>query len=858
MQNDTLKHLKQNNPIGYIPFGITDHYIFTIQKNGIDVYDLKNLNYLKTLYIPIKTAEHTTTFNNNFYFIADNIIYRVDKDHKITQSNFFKNEKLHVKYIYPKNNGFYILSKLNETETIYFFKDDLKFENKFILPKLTYIQGSTIIDNQIWINTSKGSFVFNENGKLISSQLLFENLSISKIIKDKKDNYWFASVTDGIRIVPNLENQFYKISKNSLNKIIKKEDNFLIGTSNGEIIQSNNDFNSSKTIHKIRENVPTYYLYFDSISNNTIFSDKGFSLVRENKFDQSKNFDIALKEIVRLDDSYYAFASSNFVGLLKNPNAKKDSKSIWNSIFEKNQDVENNEIAVLLNNVRAKSISYDNNNQTLFFATNIGTFAFLNEKLFEIKLNKQPLYASKVFHIQNKNYAISTKGNLFEIDSDYKLQDLNQRLNIPDGGIEFAKNIQNKMYLVCNDVIYEYGENKLNKINLPVKTNLINDFYIDSNRLILLTSEGLLTINLNEQKQSNEYLFHIDKIYANNIPYDWKTKNKFDYNQNNINIAFSLLEYVNKSISIHYRINNEPWVLVDKNTRQLEFPSLAAGNYTLEFKIENTIYPEKINFEIVLPFWKKWWFYLIGSLFILSIAFAYFRFQSRLMKNKIKLLNEKIQLEKDLSKSVLTSIKSQMNPHFFYNALNTIQAYIFTNDKQKANYYLAKFSKLTRMILEMSEKETVSIQEEIQSIKLYLELEQMRFSDDFNYEIKISEEVLNSQIEFPPMLLQPYIENAIKHGLLHSKNKKTLIIEFNQTLNDLIISISDNGIGRKRASEINQLKQKNHQSFATNANEKRLEILNNGREEKISVKYIDKRENGKATGTTVILTIPLN
>ncbi|MBQ0116762.1 MAG: histidine kinase, partial [Flavobacterium sp.] len=229
------------------------------------------------------------------------------------------------------------------------------------------------------------------------------------------------------------------------------------------------------------------------------------------------------------------------------------------------------------------------------------------------------------------------------------------------------------------------------------------------------------------------------------------------------------------------------------------------------------------------------------------------------MQKEISLLNDKVALEKDLSKSVLTSIKSQMNPHFFYNALNTIQAFIFTHDNQKANNYLAKFSKLTRMILEMSEKETVSMQEELVTLKLYLDLEKMRFDRDFNYEITVDPAVEVDLISFPPMLIQPYVENSIKHGLLHRDGEKKVSISFDQVEDLLFVSIDDNGIGRARAAALKQIKSQNHESFASQANEKRLEILNKGRSHKISAEIIDKKsKEGIATGTLVVLVLPIN
>lgn len=206
----------------------------------------------------------------------------------------------------------------------------------------------------------------------------------------------------------------------------------------------------------------------------------------------------------------------------------------------------------------------------------------------------------------------------------------------------------------------------------------------------------------------------------------------------------------------------------------------------------------------------------------------------------------------------MASIKAQMNPHFFFNALNTLQSFIFSDDKRNAANYLGHFSRLMRMILEMSEKESISLAEEIEALQLYLSLEKTRFSEDFVYHFTIEQGLPVHQIQIPSMIIQPYIENAIKHGLLHKKNNRVLNISIEKQQENLLITIDDNGIGRKKAEELKQIKQKKHESFASKANQKRIELLNKEHQH-IGLKYVDKiGKNGEAEGTTVIICLPLN
>jgi LytS/YehU family sensor histidine kinase len=160
------------------------------------------------------------------------------------------------------------------------------------------------------------------------------------------------------------------------------------------------------------------------------------------------------------------------------------------------------------------------------------------------------------------------------------------------------------------------------------------------------------------------------------------------------------------------------------------------------------------------------------------------------------------------------------------------------------------------MILEMSNKDIVTLSDEIKALDLYLELEQLRFEDKLIYQFDIDISISTETTFIPSMLIQPYIENAIKHGLLHKRNNWLLNITFSSQQEKLIVIIDDNGIGRKRSAELNKTKSK-HQSFASVANEKRLSILNKGLQENIGLEITDKLdEHNNSLGTTVKLIIP--
>lgn len=201
---------------------------------------------------------------------------------------------------------------------------------------------------------------------------------------------------------------------------------------------------------------------------------------------------------------------------------------------------------------------------------------------------------------------------------------------------------------------------------------------------------------------------------------------------------------------------------------------------------------------------------------------------------------------------------SQMNPHFVFNSLNTIQNYIFSNDKKKANYYLGKFSDLMRKVLDNTSKPSIALADEVGVVRLYLDLEEARFAGEFSSRMDIDPAIDLETIEVPPMLIQPYAENALKHGLLHLKGPKELRIAIVQSPDEqsIEIMVSDNGIGRAKSFEINK-RRINHQSFATKANATRLEAFNRRFNKQITIRTVDEvKVDGSAAGTTVVICIP--
>jgi LytS/YehU family sensor histidine kinase len=195
-----------------------------------------------------------------------------------------------------------------------------------------------------------------------------------------------------------------------------------------------------------------------------------------------------------------------------------------------------------------------------------------------------------------------------------------------------------------------------------------------------------------------------------------------------------------------------------------------------------------------------------------------------------------------------------MNPHFIFNALNSVNNYIAKNDERSANRYLSEFSTLMRAVLENSEEDFITLAKELELIELYVKLEHSRFPEKFDYSIELDEKIDTEAFQIPPMLLQPYIENAIWHGLRYKEEKGSLKIELFQKGTEVIeIRITDNGIGRNRSRELKTSNQINQNSKGMGNIKKRIAILNAMYKDKVSVSVTDLNED--TTGTRVILTL---
>jgi len=390
---------------------------------------------------------------------------------------------------------------------------------------------------------------------------------------------------------------------------------------------------------------------------------------------------------------------------------------------------------------------------------------------------------------------------------------------------------------------------------------------LNNDSMLLVTYNGILKGKTSQLFQESlkatldlTYLklFNKDYYYKDKPLKDLKEL-ELSYKQNFITIGFSL-KHIIEPDDLHFEYKLEglrnDWIPIG-NRNFIELSHLNPGNYKLQIRQTNigqeSIYSKKLKINIQAPFWKTLWFEII--LFSLFGTLIYYYINRRKKKMKYE-FDKEVAFQKKLANVEMMALKSQMNPHFVFNCLNTIKLFVLENKTEKASRYISDFAKLLRIALNESRLDLTSLDQELESIKLYIELEKMRFEQKFDYVISFPNNLNLNQYKVPPMLLQPFVENAIQHGILPSKNIGKLTVDIKKESGYFTYTILDNGIGRVASQKIKINNQLNP-SLGINITNDRLKLIKTIYGMEATINIIDLEQNGIAQGTKVVVKIPI-
>jgi len=870
LENDTLYKYKFNKVIqnelysnseyvrnsfsveyGKIKFAINKRGLFVINKKG-DLLIFYNDELIHRKIVIGKNNRGVfaikSNFNNDTMIYTDNCSF-IKSDYIFSYCDTINSSNINITNYY---NFFFVA---NNTKIISFKNG--KIVNISELNEIPiYIK---VIDNELWVSTkNKKVYLYNitKNGELINKKEIIKDVLINSIIKDREGGYWLSTEDKALIYIPELDVFKYKlIAENVVSKltdIIEFNGDIIVGLSNGLVINITKNTSISvgdntketsmkftKTddklivsfdnkLYKILDGYADEFFNFDvdefdgfkiksieTFANNILLSSNdGFVLLEDDKlkrvFSPDKKYKLSINKTYRLPDKTQLIASEN--GLLRYRNQEMISFGDKNPLL----------------NIAIKDIVADKTGENIFVGTS-GNGLLCIQK-------------DTIINYLDKNLSSNIILSLCKQDSIMVISS--------NKGIDIVK-INKQMDL---EIIQKYNK------QYGLLSNEINKVICYDSWIYTMSKKGVNKINFNISKnKSIAPKVFIKRFFINDFDTIKFNNCELAYNQNHITFKYIGLSYKNAGNIIYkYKLfgSKSDWVI--SKSVKAEYPILPVGKYKFMVYASNedgtwSEIPATFDFEILPPFWRTWWF-IVTSLLIFFLLIA---FVVRLIIVNIK---RKEKLHQDLLMYRQQALRKQMNPHFIFNALNSIQLFILQNDKRMSNRYLNKFSSLIRLVLENSQKNLITLERELSALRLYLEIESIRFKDKFVYSVNVDRDIDEGLFKIPPLLLQPYVENAIWHGLMNLEKEEIgrLNIDINLVDGNIHCLIIDNGVGRKKAKELVSNKNKSHESLGTKINQNRVETFNFAGDSTISVHYEDLVDiEANALGTKVVIVLPI-
>lgn len=787
------------------------------------------------------------------YFICGATLYRFDGE-QLSPHLQLPQPLTDVFFLQPTAEGFVAFTKQQSPQA--WLLRPGRAEGRRLFDKAVFIQEVSKIGREIWLSTTAGAYCFSESlAPLYGGHCFFAGSSISRIMKDREGSYWFGTLDKGVLMVPNLHTRLYAADGEAITALASAGPTMLLaGTSMHRLLGFDTRTRQFSSLYKAPTNHEVLHIYHRPESEETLLCSDRILYLR--RFALQRQYMLAGKNVAAVADGWYAHAYASGMGFL-NPGAGRDTAVPWPWL----------KIAAAVQG-RGRWVQYRPADSLLLVATSRGLYYYHPGGWGTLQLQGQPVYASGMQQAGPDVWLTTYSQGVLLMDSSRQLR----RLAVPGLPSSIYKlHVQDSLvWMLTDEGVLRYHRHTGQLRRYSVASGLplaeYKDMRWQDGHLYLATTQGLVVfaaadmgsnqtpplLALNQVQVNGETISAPDALMA------------LASDENNLRVSFSVLAYKHVPAQVvRYRMNGQAWQTLEPGVRVLYLQALAPGKYSLQLQAFNedgvgSVQPIQLQFRIKAPLYRQPWFWLLLGLLAMGSIYTYFKLRLRRLQRANALRTQQMMLEQELQQSKLASIKSQMNPHFFFNALNTIQSYIYTNDKDQAAHYLNQFSELTRMVLDMSNKDLISLTEEIKALQLYLDLEALRFEGKLHYSLELSPDLQPDQFWLPPMLVQPYIENAIKHGLLHSKRPWQLRVQFSRGASGLLVVVDDNGIGRKKSEQLNAHRYRQHQSFAMSANARRLEILNKGLTNVISVHITDKTDEwGMPAGTTVALHVPL-
>lgn len=856
---------------------VTSKYITLLTNFILIIFD-KETGVKRTIAIANQSLSYPVVLDDEIYFMLNNQMVKVTGDDLETQYDIALDLRSTKTYrtgtikLAGIDDKTMLLYAHNENLEIILYTISKNATTKVEVPrqlKNKQIVAIKKVNDTYWWLTDKGAFTF----KIINESLFLQNnilpgKYVTDVASDVEGNLWLTTLSDGLYVLPNLSIDAINFP-DKLGLITRMAagagDDILIGFSNGDVVVFNIVTNESTVVH-LPENrrISTFlfnkeeaqYWYFQDINTYSA------SVTAPADYSKLPFGQVSVKSIVSLGSDRYAFGNSMTVAigsrksledLLSSENSNffiekrgykvfqsQDQKHLYfatvDELIALDQSFKSTVIKTKdFKDILGQSITQTDDGHLWVGTFTNGVYEILGTEIIAHHTEENGL-------LSNRTSVVAAQGNNVWTGTDRGLQLIKRS---PDEEIIFKS-------LTKQDGILSYD---------------IKDIVVAGASAFIATGNQIFHIKTDEVfKTYAPAKLYVTNVMVNAIEQPLKEHYEMQQGASDFMVRFNANGFRGLSNgSFKYRLSgyNDTWTDLRQGDNDVQYASLPSGNFTFELAPAITLTDAdniiSIKLAVKVPFYKTIWFYLLVASLIIAAVILYYRRQlSRKERLRAK-ERERLQLANQLTALKLENLQSQMNPHFIFNALNSIQDYIVHNEKDLASNYLVKFSRLIRMYLEQSRKNSITLDDELQAMRLYLQLEKVRFEDKLDYDLEVDSSVIPSQCEIPPLFIQPYLENAIKHGLLHRKDGRRLKVHFKYdvVLEILEVIVEDNGIGRVATQAIKDAHPSFHKSFATQANDNRVALLNKNRTSKIEVTIIDLYDdNNVGSGTRVTLKIP--
>lgn len=679
-------------------------------------------------------------------------------------------------------------------------------------------------DEGLWVGTIKGgTYYFPDIRNLQNRIINLKGYSVSGICEDNEKGIWCSTLEKGVFYSRNKSIMSYSdIGLKKKAELFKAVGNSIFAASNeNELVEINDSV------------ITKHYLQIDNsdhiLTDLLPVADKGWIISGK---------DI----IIRTDDHLKKTA---IIGL-KAENVNFAAKKLIDIAEKRTFGVQTGALIEIISNTavfRIKAfpsscwcLHYPGGNYLFsgcrdgMYKINLKDFSF--GKIDDIKGN-----ITNIISVENRGIWVTTRANGIYILDGKQIYNLADSLQLPTNRFfDITEDRFHNIWLGSNAGIIKIHYDADNKPHAAVYNSLdglpsdeIFNVAVSQHNLYFSTNEGVCSFPLQAKLDNTiEPPVFISGIRTNKRRISLAGSFlELPYSENSLTIQLDLLTFKETDQTFIYKLKGRDNLTHTVKGNVLALNSLGAGEYSLEVYAINSDsivskYPAALSIKIKEPFWQTAYFTgAVIALVSLVITLIVRRIINRVRKREA----EKTAVNKLIAEYRMAALRAQMNPHFIFNCINSIQRYIITNQAEEAYHYLARFSKLIRLVLGYSEENSITLGQELEIVQLYMELEQLRFENKFTFSIVCPENLDKEAIRVPAMMLQPYIENGIWHGLMNLDKKVRGHISVKAELHDhtLQIVIEDNGVGREISRRISS---KTHQSKATGINQKRTETLN--------------------------------